>query len=68
MKLNDFVTDPAGTFSVSKFWTNVAYLVTTIIIVCNYDKFDYAMLLAYTGVIGGSEVAKKLLTLKYGSK
>lgn len=68
MRISDFITDPMGAFSVSKFWTNIAYLVTTIIVIVNYKQFDYAMLLAYTGVIGGSEIAKKLLVLKYGSK
>lgn len=55
--------DPTGEFSVSKMWTNIAYAVSTIIIAVNYDRFDSMMLLTYTGVIGGSEIAKKWITM-----
>ena len=61
------VRDPNGGFSASKFWTTVAYAVATMIMITQADRVGWEMLLAYMAVVGSSEVAKKLITVKYGA-
>lgn len=63
MRISDLYSDPKGNFSSSKLWTTLAYIVSTVIVCINYDKFDWTMLLAYTGAIGGSEIAKKWISV-----
>ena len=59
-------TDPNGNFSVSKFWTNVAYAVATYVIIRYASATNWELLLVYLSVVGGSEVGKKFLNMKYG--
>ena len=59
--------DPRGEFSVSKMWTNIAYAVATYVVIQHADATHWEMLLVYMSVVGGSEVAKKFLTLKFGN-
>jgi hypothetical protein len=58
--------DPHGDFSASKFWTTVAYSVATGIMISQADRVGWEMMLAYMAVVGGSEVAKKLITVRWG--
>lgn len=59
--------DPNGNFSVSKMWTNIAYTVASYIVIVNVKEMGWELLLVYMAVVGGSEVAKKLITMKYSS-
>ena len=58
--------DPQGDFSASKFWTAVAYATATGIMIVQAPTVGWEMLLAYTAIVGGSEVAKKLITVRWG--
>ena len=66
MSMN-FCRDPHGNFSVSKFWTNVAYAVATYVIIRYASATNWELLLVYLSVVGGSEVGKKFLNMKYGN-
>lgn len=60
--------DPNGNFSVSKMWSNIAYVVSSYVVIVNVKDIGWELLLVYMAVVGGSEVAKKLITMKYGAK
>jgi len=62
----NFCRDPNGNFSVSKFWTNVAYAVATYVIIRYASATNWELLLVYLSVVGGSEVGKKFLNMRYG--
>lgn len=64
--MKSLVRDPQGGFSASKFWTTVAYSVATIIMITQADRVGWEILLVYMAVVGGSEVAKKLITVRWG--
>jgi hypothetical protein len=51
-----------GKASSSKIWTHVAYGVATYIVIKTADNGSWEMLLVYMAVVGGSEIAKKILT------
>lgn len=57
----EFFRDPAGDFSMTRFWTSVCFATCTYVIVHNVDKIDWTMLLAYAGVVSGADIAKKVL-------
>ena len=59
--------DPNGNFSVSKMWSNIGYAVASYIVIVNVKDMGWELLLVYMAVVGGSEVAKKLITMKYSS-
>jgi hypothetical protein len=63
----NFFNDPNGNFSASKFWTNVAYAVATYLVIANVDSENWELLLVYVATVGGSEVAKKFLNMRYGN-
>jgi len=65
--MKSFFCDPHGEFSVSKFWTNVAYAVATYIVLVHANSTNWELLLVYMSVVGGSEVAKKFMTMRYGN-
>jgi hypothetical protein len=65
--MNKLFLDPQGRFSTSKMWTQIAYTVATIIMLITANSMSWEMLLAYLGGVGGSEVAKKYLTMRYGN-
>lgn len=65
MSMN-FCRDPNGNFSVSKFWTNVAYAVATYVVIRYASATNWELLLVYLSVVGGSEVGKKFLNMRYG--
>lgn len=65
--MKSFFRDPNGEFSVSKFWTNVAYAVATYVVVIHATATNWELLLVYMSVVGGSEVAKKFMTMRYGN-
>ena len=54
-----------GKSSSSKIWTNIAYAVATYIVL-TMQTVTWEILLVYMAVVGGSEIAKRVLTLKYG--
>jgi hypothetical protein len=65
MKLfKDFFKDSNGNFSMTRWWTAICYATCTYVIVHNVDKIDWTMLLAYSGVVSGADIAKKVLTKK----
>lgn len=64
--MKNLFRDPKGDFSASKFWTTVAYSTATGIMIAQADRVGWEMLLAYMAVVGGSEVAKKLITVRWG--
>ena len=59
--------DPHGKFSASKFWTNVAYATATYVVIMNANATNWELLLVYVATVGGSEVAKKFLNMRYGN-
>ncbi len=64
MKLFD---DPKGNFSASKFWTNVAYATATYVVIVNANSNNWELLLVYVATVGGSEIAKKFLSMRYSN-
>ena len=56
-----------GKSSSSKIWTNIAYAVATYIVL-TMQTVTWEILLVYMAVVGGSEIAKRVLTLKYGGQ
>ena len=63
---NPLFRDPNGNFSTSKFWTNVAYATATYVVIMNANATNWELLLVYVATVGGSEVAKKFLNMRYG--
>jgi len=64
--INALCRDPHGRFSASKFWTNVAYATATYVVIANANATNWELLLVYVATVGGSEVAKKFLNMRYG--
>lgn len=60
--------NPTGRFSASKMWTNIAYAVSTYVIVKQADNISWELLLVYMSVVGGSEIAKKYLNMHLSTK
>ena len=59
--------DPHGRFSASKFWTQVAYATATYVVIQHASGTNWELLLVYIATVGGSEVAKKFLNMRYGT-
>ena len=59
--------DPHGRFSASKFWTQVAYATATYVVIQHASGTNWELLLVYIATVGGSEVAKKFLNMRYGN-
>jgi hypothetical protein len=59
--------DPNGNFSASKMWTNIAYAVATYLVIMHVNSENWELLLVYVATVGGSEVAKKFLNMRYGN-
>lgn len=56
-----------GKLSSSKIWTHIAYGVATYVVIKTAnDANNWEMLLVYMAVVGSSEIAKKILTMKLG--
>ena len=64
--ISELCHDPHGRFSASKFWTNVAYATATYVVIANANATNWELLLVYVATVGGSEVAKKFLNMRYG--
>ena len=64
--MNPF-NDPHGKFSASKFWTQVAYATATYVVIQHASGANWELLLVYIATVGGSEVAKKFLNMRYGT-
>lgn len=62
------IRDQSGRLSASKMWTNIAYGVSTYVVIERADNLTWDFLLVYMAVVGGSEIAKKFLTMHYGKK
>lgn len=56
-----------GKASSSKIWTHIAYGTATYIMIQTAQDPRWEMMLVYMAVVGSSEIAKKILTLKMGS-
>ena len=59
--------DPHGKFAASKFWTQVAYATATYVVIQHASGENWELLLVYIATVGGSEVAKKFLNMRYGT-
>lgn len=57
----------SGKASASKIWMHISYGVATYIVV-HMENVGWEVLLVYMAVVGGSEIAKKLLTLRFGGQ
>jgi len=62
--MNPF-NDPHGKFSASKFWTQVAYATATYLVIVHVNSENWELLLVYIATVGGSEVAKTFLNMRY---
>ena len=59
-----FTDSHTGKLSSSKIWTHISYGVATYVVIKSVDgTTNWEMLLVYMAVVGGSEIAKKILTL-----
>ena len=63
-----FFTDTADRFSMTRWWTAVCYATCTYVIIHNVNTIDWTMLLAYAGVVSGSDIAKRVLTARAGKE
>jgi hypothetical protein len=63
LPMNKFFRDNLDNFSMSRFWTAIAYATCTYVMIARIDSIDWMMLTAYAGIVGGSEVAKKWINL-----
>jgi hypothetical protein len=59
--ITDLLTDDHGKFSTSRLWTNLAYIVCSYIMITRRDTVDWMMIIAYAGVVSGSDIAKRVL-------
>lgn len=62
--------DRNGAFSHAKFWSTVAFAVFTWV-VCRLaygGTISWEMMLAYAAVVGGSELAKKFMTMWFETR
>lgn len=57
--LKTFFSDLQGQFSMTRFWTSVCFATCTWAIIYNVDRLDWTLLMAYAGIVGGVDVAKK---------
>jgi hypothetical protein len=62
-----WTSSSTGKASSSKIWTHIAYAVATYIIL-TMQTVTWEILLVYMAIVGGSEIAKRLLTIKYGGQ
>ena len=60
--------DKSGNLSSSKIWTNIAYGVSTYVVIERAHDLQWDFLLVYMSVVGSSEIAKKFLTMHYAQK
>lgn len=60
-----WTSSTTGNSSASKIWTNIAYAVATYIVL-TMQNVTWEVLLVYMAIVGGSEVASKLIALRYG--
>ena len=64
-----FTDSHTGKLSSSKIWTHISYGVATYVVIKSVNNAtNWEMLLVYMSVVGGSEIAKKILTVNYKSK
>lgn len=63
-------SDKNGDFSHAKFWSTVAYATFTwVVVVQTLNRLiTWEMMLAYAAVVGGSELAKKFMTMWFERK
>ena len=47
----------------SRFWTAVAYAFYTYYMIFNINKLEMLDLVTYAGILGGTEVIKKYITM-----
>lgn len=70
MQFRDLISDPADQTRAShtKVWSNVAYLVATVVFVIQAFKGTLLpdVWLIYLGVVGAHSAASKVVSLKYG--
>lgn len=60
--------DPNGEISMAKVWSNVAFAIATYVVFKQAATISYELLLVYLACVGGAEIAKKFLTMKYGGE
>jgi hypothetical protein len=57
-----------GNYSGSRTWRTLAYGVATFVVIRNADHLAWDMLLVYLAVVGGSELATRLIEAKFPKK
>lgn len=60
-------TTSSGRPSASKVWKNIAYGVATFVVIRNANTIAWDLLLVYLGVVGGSELATRVIESKFPS-
>lgn len=73
MKLLDLITDAGtGQLSHTKIWTNIAYAAATAAFIkgtmLSDHPTDFNLWLIYLGIVGGHNIASKLISMIYGGK
>jgi len=53
--------------SASKLWTNIAYIVSTYVVIVNAVGISAELLLVYIATVSGSAVAQRIVDAKYPS-
>jgi hypothetical protein len=61
--MKDFFKDAKGDFSMSRFWTAIAYSYYTYYMIVNINNLTMIDLVTYAGILGGTEVIKKYITM-----
>ncbi|HEX7126434.1 MAG TPA: hypothetical protein VF406_11800 [Thermodesulfobacteriota bacterium] len=70
MRLRDLVTEPGSRkLSQRKLWTNVAYLVATVVVLWHAwtGQLTETVLVIYLAVVGGSALASKVIAARFGA-
>lgn len=70
MKISQLWNDKNGNFTHAKFWSSVAYAIMSygMIKASQAGAMTGEIMMAYGAIVGGAEVAKKALTMKYEAK
>lgn len=68
--IKDLISTPEGKVSHTKFWSNIAYLTATgiMVVTTSRDKMTWDLFVIYLSVVGASTAASKFLALRYGQK
>ena len=71
MNIRPFFCDPNGSFSQSKFWSNVAFTIASFVVLklAWVDSENLGeIFLWYLVIVSGNELGKKFMTMKLSSR